>query len=136
MIELREVSAVDTVIGKIIAMHALLYNESDLYESEVLTHPYLARVWAKRGADLRVPAQGQAKKFAMMGALAWVGRKLTASRTKRSAAFIALPEEPDRLYGPSLALRSSPLLWCSITIQSMGARPRRRTPTPVSCSTI
>jgi hypothetical protein len=25
-------------------------------ESEALTHPYLARAWAKRGADLRVPA--------------------------------------------------------------------------------
>jgi hypothetical protein len=38
-------------------------------ESEALTHPYLARAWAKRGADLRVPAPGQAKKVAMMGAL-------------------------------------------------------------------
>ena len=27
-------------------------------ESEALTHPYLARAWAKRGADLRVPAPG------------------------------------------------------------------------------
>jgi hypothetical protein len=24
-------------------------------ESEALTHPYLARVWAKRGADSRLP---------------------------------------------------------------------------------
>ena len=29
-------------------------------ESEALTHPYLAHAWAKRGADLRVPARGQA----------------------------------------------------------------------------
>jgi hypothetical protein len=33
-------------------------------ESEALTHPYLAHVhvrfWARRGADLRVPAPGQA----------------------------------------------------------------------------
>jgi hypothetical protein len=36
----------------------LLYGD----ESEALTHPYLARAWAKAGADLRVPAQGQAKK--------------------------------------------------------------------------
>src|SRR6516225_7607239 len=35
----------------------LLYGD----ESEALTHPYLARAWAKRGADLRVPAPGQAK---------------------------------------------------------------------------
>ena len=36
-------------------------------ESEALTHAYLARAWAKRGADLRVPTPGQAKKAAMMG---------------------------------------------------------------------
>jgi hypothetical protein len=30
----------------------LLYGD----ESEALTHPYLARAWAKSGADLRVPA--------------------------------------------------------------------------------
>jgi hypothetical protein len=60
-------------------------------ESEALTHPYLARAWAKRGADLRVPAPGQSKKVAMMGALDWPQRKLivTTSRTKRSADFIA-----------------------------------------------
>jgi len=33
----------------------LLYGD----ESEALTHPYLARAWAKSGADLRVPAPGQ-----------------------------------------------------------------------------
>src|SRR5262245_24792403 len=38
-------------------------------ESEALTHPYLAHAWAKRGADLRVPAPGQSKKVAMMGPL-------------------------------------------------------------------
>src|SRR4028119_1692785 len=30
-------------------------------ESEALTHPYLAHVWAKRGADLRIPAPGAAR---------------------------------------------------------------------------
>src|SRR5271165_754102 len=65
----------------------LLYGD----ESEALTHPYLARAWAKRGADLRVPAPGQAKKVAMMGTLDWTQRKLivTTSRTKRSTDFIA-----------------------------------------------
>ena len=38
-------------------------------ESEALTHPYLAHAWAKQGADLRVPAPGQAKKVAMLGVL-------------------------------------------------------------------
>jgi transposase len=71
-------------------------------ESEALTHPYLARAWARRGADLRVPAPGQAAKVAMMGTLDWLGRKLIVhtSRTKRSADFIAHLEQLDRLYGP------------------------------------
>lgn len=71
-------------------------------ESEALTHPYLARAWAKRGADLRVPAPGQAKKVAMMGALDHTARRLIVhtSRTKRSADFIALLETLDSLYGP------------------------------------
>jgi DDE superfamily endonuclease len=71
-------------------------------ESEALTHPYLARAWAKRGADLRVPAPGQSKKVAMMGTLDWVQRKLivTTSRTKRSTDFIAHLQVLDRLYGP------------------------------------
>jgi hypothetical protein len=71
-------------------------------ESEALTHPYLARAWAKRGADLRVPAPGQSKKVAMMGSLDWRARELivTTSRTKRSADFIAHLQALDRLYGP------------------------------------
>ena len=81
-------------------------------ESEALTHPYLARAWAKRGADLRVPAPGQAKKVAMMGALDWANRKLvvTTSRTKRSTDFIALLERLDRLYGPKPGLRIKPVV--------------------------
>ena len=68
-------------------------------ESEALTHPYLARVWAKRGADLRVPAPGQAKKVAMMGSLDHAKRQLIVhtSWTKRSADFIAHLEQLDRL---------------------------------------
>jgi len=71
-------------------------------QSEALTHPYLARAWAKRGADLRVPAPGQSKKIAMLGALDHAARRLIvhSSPTKRSADFIALLEEIDRLYGP------------------------------------
>ena len=71
-------------------------------ESEALTHPYLAHVWAKRGADLRVPAPGQAAKVAMLGVLDWARRDLLVhtSRTKRSADFIALLAEIDRRWGP------------------------------------
>jgi transposase len=79
-------------------------------ESEALTHPYLARAWARRGADLRVPAPGQAKKVAIMGALDWVGRKLTitTSRTKCSTDFIALLEALDQLYGPRPGFKTKP----------------------------
>ncbi len=76
----------------------LLYGD----ESEALTHPYLARVWAKAGADLRVPAPGQAKKVAMLGSLDHVTRQLIVhtSPTKRSSDFIAHLEQLDRRYGP------------------------------------
>ena len=72
-------------------------------ESEALTHPYLAHAWAKRGADLRVPAPGQAAKVAMLGMLDWARRDLVVrtSRTKRSSDFIALLAELDRRWGPS-----------------------------------
>src|SRR4051794_5270944 len=81
-------------------------------ESEALTHPYLAHVWAKRGADLRVPAPGQSAKVAMLGVLDWARRELIVhtSRTKRSSDFIALLEEIDRRYGPKLGVAIQPLV--------------------------
>ena len=81
-------------------------------ESEALTHPYLAHVWAKKGTDLRIPAPGQAAKVAMLGVLDWAGRELIAhtSRTKRSADFLALLEEVDRRYGPKLGVAIQPLV--------------------------
>jgi DDE superfamily endonuclease len=71
-------------------------------EPEALTPPYLAHVWAKKGADLRVPAPGQAAKVALLGVLDWARRNLLVqtSRTKRSADFIALLAEIDRHWGP------------------------------------
>ena len=76
----------------------LLYGD----ESEALTHPYLARAWAKSGADLRVPAPGQAQKVAVLGSLDHVTRRLIVhtSPTKRSSDFVAHLEQLDRLYGP------------------------------------
>jgi transposase len=81
-------------------------------ESEALTHPYLAHVWAKKGADLRIPAPGQSAKVAMLGVLDWAHRKLIVrtSRTKRSADFIALLEEVDRRYGPKLGVALKPIM--------------------------
>jgi len=81
-------------------------------ESEALTHPYLAHVWAKKGADLRVAAPGQSAKVAMLGVLDWARRELIVrtSRTKRSSDFIALLEEIDRHYGPKLGVAIQPLV--------------------------
>jgi transposase len=81
-------------------------------ESEALTHPYLAHVWAKKGADLRLPAPGQSTKLAMLGVLDWARRDLIVrtSRTKRSADFIALLEEVDRRYGPKLGVVLKPIV--------------------------
>jgi transposase len=86
----------------------LLYGD----ESEALTHPYLARAWAERGADLRVPAPGQAKKVAMMGSLDHVTRRLIVhtSPTKRSSDFIAHLEQLDHLYGPKPGRTAKPVV--------------------------
>ena len=81
-------------------------------ESEALTHPYLARAWAKRGADLRVPAPGQAKKVALVGSLEHTTRRLIVhtSRTKRSSDFIAHLEQIDRLHGPKPGRLTKPVV--------------------------
>jgi transposase len=102
-------------------------------ESEALTHPYLARAWAKRGADLRVPAPGQAKKVAMIGSLDYARRQLIVytSRTKRSTDFIAHLEQPGRLYGPKpgrvakpvvLAEDNGPIHVSKMTLAALEAR--------------
>ena len=58
--------------------------------------------WARSGADLRVPAPGQATKVAMLGSLDHVTRQLIVhtSSTKRSTDFVAHLEQLDQLYGP------------------------------------
>ena len=86
----------------------LLYGD----ESEALTHPYLARAWAKSGADLRVPAPGQAKKVAMLGSLNHVTHELIVhtSQTKRSSDFVAHLEQIDALYGPMPGRASKPVV--------------------------
>jgi transposase len=71
-------------------------------ESEALTHPYLAHAWAKRGADLRVEAPGQARRRALLGALDHATDRLIVetSATKRSADFVGLLARLDRDYAP------------------------------------
>jgi len=85
---------------------ALLFGD----ESEALTHPYLARAWAKRGEDLRIEAPGQAKKRAMIGALDCAARKLivNTSATKRSSDFTAFLGRLDASYGPGTTRQNKP----------------------------
>jgi transposase len=72
-----------------------------LDESEALTHPYLARCWVRRGANLRIEAPGQAKKRAMLGAFDPVRRRLLVhtSPTKRSTDFVDLLDRIGAAYG-------------------------------------
>ena len=81
-------------------------------KSEALTHPYLAHAWAKRGADLRVTAPGQARKVAMMGVLDAMTRELIVhtSATKRSTDFIALLEKLDIRFGPRPRRKAKPVV--------------------------
>lgn len=103
-------------------------------ESEALTHPYLAHVWAKRGTDLRVAAPGQAKKVAMLGVLDFAARRLVVetSRTKRSSDFVVLLEKLDRRYGPRpdheakrvvLVLDNGPIHTSKLSAAALAARP-------------
>jgi hypothetical protein len=86
----------------------LLYGD----ESEALTHPYLARAWARSGADLRVPAPGQARKVAMLGSLEYMTRQLIVhtSPTKRSSDFVAHLEQLDQLHGPMPGRQVKPVV--------------------------
>ena len=108
-------------------------------ESEALTHPYLARAWARRGADLRIEAPGQAHKVAMIGALDFATRELIVetSRTKRSADVIALLERLDGLYGPTpgepakpvrIVLDNGPVHRSKATLAALAARSHWLTP--------
>lgn len=108
---------------------ALLFGD----ESEALTHPYLAHVWAERGADLRVQAPGQARKVAMLGVLDALTRiaLVHTSPTKRSGDFIALLEQLDRAYGPTpgqarkpvvLVLDNGPIHTSKASLAALAAR--------------
>jgi transposase len=103
-----------------------------LDESEALTHPYLARCWARRGSDLRIQAPGQAKKRAMLGAFDPVRRQLLvhASATKRSTDFVALLDQLGAAYGtaerarPLVAvLDNGPIHTSKLTTKALAQRP-------------
>src|SRR5690242_16528296 len=103
-----------------------------LDESEALTHPYLARCWARRGTELRIQAPGQAKKRAMLGAFDPVRRRLLVhtSATKRSTDFVALLDQLGAVYGtakharPLVAvLDNGPIHTSKLTTKALAARP-------------
>lgn len=81
-------------------------------ESEASTHPYLAHQWAKRGADLRVDAPGQAKKRALLGVRDAASGHLTVLTrpTKRSTDFLLLLDAIDERYGLGPAYKGPPVV--------------------------
>lgn len=103
-------------------------------ESEALTHPYLAHVWAKRGADIRVEAPGQAKKRAILGVLDAASNEVivVTSATKRSADFITLLEALDRRHAPRpgatmkptvIVLDNGPIHTSKLSAKALAERP-------------
>jgi len=81
-------------------------------ESKALTHPCPGRAWARRGADLRLQAPGQARKVAMMGALNRCQRRriVATSKTRRSADFAAFLENLDHPCGPKPGQPQNPVV--------------------------
>lgn len=109
---------------------ALLFGD----ESEALTHPYLAHMWATRGADLRVEAPGQSRKVALLGVRdAFSGELiLNTSATKRSSDFVHLLETIDRRYAPApdeqgrqvvIVLDNGPIHTSKETTRALAERP-------------
>jgi hypothetical protein len=103
-----------------------------LDECEALTHPYLARCWARRGTELRIQAPGQSKKRAMLGAFDPPRRRLLVhtSATKRSTDFVALLDQLGAAYGtterarPLIAvLDNGPIHTSKLTTKALAARP-------------
>ncbi len=103
-----------------------------LDESEALTHPYLARCWARRGANLRIEAPGQSKKRAMLGAFNPVSRRLRVhvSPSKRSTDFVDLLNQLGAAYGtaertrPLVAvLDNGPIHRSKLTTKALAERP-------------
>jgi len=66
-----------------------------LDECEVHTHPYLAKVWRKKGSPMKVPAAGEDHKFVVFGALDYASGQIIHQRSeqKGEAAFIAFLEQ-------------------------------------------
>lgn len=101
-------------------------------ESEALTHPYLARTWAPKGADLRVQAPGQSRKRAIFGVLDHATGELmiSTSTKKRSAEFIDFLDRLDSRFGTAdqprplvLVLDNGPIHTSKASQTALAARP-------------
>ena len=106
----------------------LLYGD----ESEALTHPYLARVWAK-ARRICVFRTGQAKKVAMLGSFDHVTRRLIVhtSPTKRSSDFVAHLEQLDQLHQVKPGQLRSRWYWFWTMVRSTPANSRSQRLPPV-----
>ena len=71
-------------------------------ETDALNVPYLARVWARQGRDLRVEAPGKVKRRCLSGAQDSRDGSLLAhlSRTKKTQDFLSLLGLIETKYGP------------------------------------
>src|SRR5215217_3478287 len=103
-----------------------------LDEAEALTHPYLARCWARRGTELRIQAPGQAKKRAMLGAFDPVRQRLLVhtSATKRSTDFVDLLDQLGAAHGTTerarplvVVLDNGPIHTSKLTTKALAQRP-------------
>src|SRR3712207_7838885 len=56
-------------------------------ESEALTHPYLAHAWAKRGADLRVPAPRSEEHTSELQSRQYLVCRLLLEKKKKHEAY-------------------------------------------------
>jgi hypothetical protein len=71
-------------------------------ESDFLNVPYLTRVWASQGRDLRVEAPGKVKRRSVSGARNSVSGRIVAhiSRSKKTEDFLSLLGLIEKDYGP------------------------------------
>lgn len=88
----------------------LLYGD----ESEALTHPYLARAWAKSGADLRVLTPGQARKVAMLGSLDHVTRELIVHTSPTKPVVLVEDNGPIHVSKLSRAALTARAHWLTV----------------------
>jgi DDE superfamily endonuclease len=103
-----------------------------LDQAEALTHPYLARCWVRRGANLRIKAPGQANKRAMLGVFDPVRRRLLVhtSPTKRATDFIDLLDQLGTASGTAKRARplvavldNGPIHTSKLTTKALAERP-------------